>query len=114
LLDLCFEEQLLYATLREYEGIEDPEDLKRLLREGLLAEIEALPGFVSYYFVDVGDAGDRMISLTVFESNEAAQHSNRLAAEWIDRWIADNPAAPSFFSRFDVGPVVSSALAAGH
>jgi hypothetical protein len=114
LLNQSFQEPLLYATLREYEGIEDPDDLKRLLREGLLAEIEALPGFVSYYFVDVGDAGDRMISLTVFESIEAAQHSNRLAAEWIDRWITDNPSAPSFFSRFDTGPVISSALAASH
>jgi hypothetical protein len=104
----------MYATLREYEGIESPEDLQRLLKDGLLAEMEALPGFVAYYFVDVGDAGDRMISLTIFESSEAAEQSNRLAAEWVDRWITDNPFLATIFSRFDAGPVISLAKVPGH
>ncbi|MFM8524396.1 MAG: hypothetical protein ACKOCM_02050 [Cyanobacteriota bacterium] len=46
----------MYATLREYEGIEDPVEALEPLRAGLLAEMEALPGFMAYYFVDVGAA----------------------------------------------------------
>ncbi len=103
----------MYASLREYQGIEDPEDLQRLLREGLLAEMEALPGFIAYYFVDVGAAGDRMISLTVFESIDSCQQSNRLAAAWVDRWILDNPSKGPLISRVDEGPVISMARAVG-
>ncbi|MEI6031458.1 MAG: antibiotic biosynthesis monooxygenase [Synechococcaceae cyanobacterium ELA739] len=103
----------MYATLREYEGIQDPEDLQQLLRDGLLAELQALPGFIAYYFVDVGDAGDRMISLTVFESQEAAQASNQLAAQWVDRWLADNLSTPPMISLMDAGPVITSAWVQG-
>ncbi|MFM7732296.1 MAG: hypothetical protein ACKO6F_02280 [Cyanobium sp.] len=54
--------------------------------------MEALPGFVAYYFVDVGEAGDRMISLSVFETEEAAEASNRIAAQWVERWRQEHPA----------------------
>ena len=101
----------MYATLREYEGIEDPAEALRVLRDGLLAEMQVLPGFIAYYFVDVGEAGDRMISLSVFESSEAAEASNRVAAEWVERWFAEHPEAVATTSRVDAGPVLSSATA---
>jgi len=104
-------EILMYATLREYEGIKDPVEALQPLREGLLAEMQALPGFVAYYFVDVGEAGDRMISLSVFESSEAAEASNQIAAAWVERWIAEHPTTAPTASRVDAGPVVASAFA---
>jgi hypothetical protein len=104
-------EILMYATLREYEGIKDPVEALQPLREGLLAEMQALPGFVAYYFVDVGEVGDRMISLSVFESSEAAEASNRIAAAWVERWIAEHPTTAPTASRVDAGPVVASAFA---
>ncbi len=101
----------MYATLREYEGIQDPAAALQPLREGLLVEMQALPGFISYYFVDVGEAGDRMISLSVFENEEAAEASNRLAARWVERWIAAHPTTAPKASRVEAGPVLSSATA---
>jgi quinol monooxygenase YgiN len=101
----------MHATLREYEGIQDPVEALQPLREGLLAEMQALPGFIAYYFVDVGEAGDRMISLSVFESQEAAEESNRIAALWVERWIAEHPTTAPTASRVDAGPVVSYASA---
>jgi len=76
-----------------------------------LAEMQALPGFVSYYFVDVGEAGDRMISLSVFETSEAAEESNRVAAKWVQRWMAEHPTTAPTASRVDAGPVMASAVA---
>jgi hypothetical protein len=73
--------------------------------------MEALPGFIAYYFVDVGEVGDRMISLSVFESSEAAEASNRIAAQWVERWIAEHPTTAPTSSRVDAGPVVASAFA---
>lgn len=99
----------MYATLREYEGIKDPAEALEPLRAGLLAEMEALPGFVAYYFVDVGEAGDRMISLSVFETQESAESSNRIAAQWVERWISEHPTTAPTASRVDAGPVLSYA-----
>ena len=104
-------EILMYATLREYEGIKDPVEALQPLREGLLAAMQALPGFIAYYFVDVGEAGDRMISLSVFASSEAAEASNQIAAQWVERWIAEHPTTAPTASRLDAGPVVASAFA---
>ena len=101
----------MYATLREYEGIKDPVEALQPLREGLLAAMQALPGFIAYYFVDVGEAGDRMISLSVFASSEAAEASNQIAAQWVERWIAEHPTTAPTASRVDAGPVVASAFA---
>ncbi len=101
----------MYATLREYEGIKDPALATQPLLDGLLAEMQALPGFIAYYFVDVGEAGDRMISLSVFESSEAAEESNRVAAGWVARWLAEHPQTAPTASRVDAGPVMASATA---
>ena len=101
----------MYATLREYEGIKDPAQATQPLLDGLLAEMQALPGFIAYYFVDVGEAGDRMISLSVFESSEAAEESNRVAAGWVARWLAEHPQCAPTTSRVDAGPVMASATA---
>lgn len=67
LMQIAFGSWLIEATLREYERIQDPEDLQQWLRDGLLIELQALPGFMAYDFVDVGEVGDRIIALTVFE-----------------------------------------------
>ena len=101
----------IHATLREYEGIKDPAEATQTLLDGLLAEMQALPGFIAYYFVDVGEAGDRMISLSVFESSEAAEESNRVAAGWVARWLAEHPQTAPTASRVDAGPVMASATA---
>lgn len=101
----------MYATLREYEGIQDVRAALDPLREGLLAELQALPGFVSYHFVDVGEAAGRMISLTVFDSQEAAERSNAIAARWVERWRSEHPDTAPRASRVDAGPVLCSATA---
>ena len=101
----------MYATLREYEGIKDPAEATQPLLDGLLAEMQAPPGFIAYYFVDVGEAGDRMISLSVFETSEAAEESNRVAAGWVARWLAEHPKTAPTASRVDAGPVMANATA---
>ena len=52
-----------------------------------------------------------MISLSVFENKEAAEASNRLAARWVERWIAAHPTTAPKASRVEAGPVLSSATA---
>ena len=60
----------MHATLRQYEGIDNPTEIIRLISETFLPDQRTIPGFVSYYFDDVGEAGGRMISLSIFSSQE--------------------------------------------
>jgi hypothetical protein len=94
----------MYATLRQYEGVGNPTEIIRLVSETFLTDQRTIPGFVSYYFVDVGEAGGRMISLSVFSSEEGAAESNRRAAVW----VAENPKLIPPATNAEEGSVVVS------
>ena len=94
----------MYATLRQYEGIENAAEIIKQVTVAFLPEQKNIPGFVSYYFVDVGESGGRMISLSVFTSQEGAVESNRLAAAWVARHPNLIPPA----TNAEEGPVVVS------
>jgi hypothetical protein len=92
----------MHATVRQYEGIENPSELVRQVGETFLPRMRSIPGYISYYFVDVGEAGGRMISVSVFENEEGTAESNRQAAAW----VAEHPnlIPPAKFA--EAGPVV--------
>jgi len=54
----------MYATVRRYEGVTDPNEAGRRVNEGFVPLISQVPGFVAYYWVDAG--GGVMISTSVF------------------------------------------------
>ena len=70
----------MYATVRRYEGVTNPREAGRRVEESFVPLISQLPGFVAYYWVDAG--GGVMISTSVFQ-DQAAQESNRKAADWV-------------------------------
>jgi hypothetical protein len=71
----------MYATVRRYEGVTNPSEVGRQVRETFLPLISEIPGFVAYYLVDAG--GGVIISTSVFQNKAASEESNRRAAEWI-------------------------------
>jgi hypothetical protein len=99
----------MFATLRLYEMAEDWDDalIERLERDFIPA-LERLPGFVAYYSLE---AGPRLFaSVTVFQDRAGAQSSNRLAAEYIQRTLADRFPTPP---EITAGPIRASRLAQG-
>jgi heme-degrading monooxygenase HmoA len=68
----------MYTTIRRYH-VTDKEELTRRTREDFLPKLKELPGFLGYYVVD--GEGDTWVSLSVFETREGAEASNRLAAD---------------------------------
>ena len=92
----------MHATVRQYENISDPAELNKQVTASLLPTMKAIPGFVGYYFIDVGDAGGRMISVSLFENEEGTTESNRSAAEWVQAHPGLVPPAKSA----EAGPVV--------
>ena len=85
----------MYATVRRYEGVKDPEELAKRVREGFVPLISEHRGFVAYYWVDDSEEGV-MFSTSVFEDQADEEDSNRLAADFVKEHLADllpNPPA---------------------
>ncbi|HEX2973782.1 MAG TPA: hypothetical protein VHP11_15730 [Tepidisphaeraceae bacterium] len=71
----------MYATIRRYEGVTNPSEAGRRVKEGFVPLLSQLPGFVAYYWVEAG--GGVMISISVFQDKAGADESNRRAAKWV-------------------------------
>ena len=93
----------MYAAVRRYEGITDDSEAGRLVRDSFLPQLDDIPGFIAYYWVDAG--GGTMASLSVFEDKAGADKSVELAHDWI---IAN---APNLFPK---PPQVTEGLVVAH
>ena len=72
----------MFAVIRRYNTHEGAaEKIVQRVREGFVPLISALPGFVSYDVVRAADGS--LLSVSVFETREAADASNRLASDWV-------------------------------
>ena len=78
----------MHASIRRYRiGTDDVAALLVRVEDGFLPIISGLPGFVSYMVVDAGDGV--VASISVFESEEAAEQSTAAAAAWVRENLSD-------------------------
>lgn len=77
----------MWATVRRYEGVTNPDEAGKRVREGFVPLISEHRGFVAYYWADAGDGV--MFSTSVFEDRADEEDSNALAADWVKANIAD-------------------------
>ena len=70
----------MHAVIRRYRTPSVEEVVRRIKKE-FLSVITSAPGFVAYYVVDEGQGVQSSIS--IFESREHAEYSNRLATVWV-------------------------------
>lgn len=73
----------MHATVRRYDGVDETrrDELTKKVNEALIPRLSELPGFGGYYLVEAG-AGV-ITSISLFDSQEHADESTRLAATWI-------------------------------
>jgi hypothetical protein len=76
----------MYATVRRYEGVTNPTEAGRQVRETFLRVISEIPGFVAYYWIDA--AGGVMISTSVFRDKAGTGESNRRTAAVVRESLA--------------------------
>ena len=72
----------MYLTMRKYEGVANPEEASKRIRQGFVPLISGMPGFVDYVWADLG--GGSLLSISIFEDQAHAKESNRLAAGWVE------------------------------
>ncbi len=68
------------------------DEVARRIQDGVMSTLRNLPGFIAYSFVKLGD--DEELSISLFETQEEAEESNRLSIEWARRNLADCLPAP--------------------
>jgi hypothetical protein len=92
----------MYATVRRYEGVKDPVAAAKQVDEKFVPLISALPGFIEYYWIDLGDGA--MISITVFKTLPDAIRANNQARVWVKEHLS-SVLAPA--SRIEAGTIVA-------
>lgn len=93
----------MHATIRQYEVSGDPHAVSRAIQDTFIPQLQGLPGYVSYMWIDPSAEGGRMLSVTVFDTEERAEASNAVAAAW----LAAHPQFQLQLINIEVGPVVA-------
>jgi hypothetical protein len=77
----------MYATIRRYTPksgtvtTNDIRQLKQRLQDKFVPIVQELPGFHSYYAIDIG--GAQVVTVSVFDDKHGATESTRRAAEFV-------------------------------
>ena len=64
----------------------------RLVENELLPLLRSMPGFVEYELLHIGE--DEGLTISVFETQEQVEESNKRAAEWVKPRTAQFAAGP--------------------
>src|ERR1035437_9847362 len=76
----------MFATVRRYEGVQDPEAAAKKVDEVFVPLISALPGFVEYSWINLGNGA--MMSITIFRSLSEAMAANEKARFWVTEHLS--------------------------
>jgi heme-degrading monooxygenase HmoA len=87
------EEQTMYVAIRRMKGQPGVfDEAARRIENGLVPILSSVPGFIEYDVVQVGE--DEGLTISVYETQEQAEESNRRAAEWVKENLAPLAAGP--------------------
>jgi hypothetical protein len=92
----------MFATARRYEGVTDSESAAKKVDEVFVPLISALPGFVEYLWIDLGNGA--MMSITIFETLSEAIAANEISRIWV-KDLLSSVLGPSV--RIEAGQIVA-------
>ena len=62
------------------------DEATRRIQEGFLPLISQMPGFITYYVVDIGN--DTIMTVNIFEDQAGADASTKAAGDWAQQNLA--------------------------
>jgi hypothetical protein len=71
----------MYAAVRRFEGVSDPQKVAQVAEEGFVPLISEIEGFVAHYTLDAGDGV--IVGISVFEHKAAEEESTFVAGEFV-------------------------------
>jgi hypothetical protein len=75
----------MHVSIRRYKTESAPA-VTRQVNEQFIALIDKIPGFLAYYLVDTGEGV--LAAVSIFETKEGAEESNRVAAGWVKEGLS--------------------------
>jgi quinol monooxygenase YgiN len=91
----------MYAAIRQVKARPGMADALREQVKGAVPIVSGVPGFMGYYVVYAPD--DTVTAISIFNTVEQAEESNRRALAWIDRNLAPMVLGPATAT---AGPVI--------
>lgn len=93
----------MYAVIRRYRLAEGAsvEELMQGVQRGFAPLVARADGFVAFHALDLGDG--RIASVSVFDGQDSAEASTRLAADHINRELATYFSGPPEIEQGPVG-----------
>ena len=76
----------MHARIARYSFSGDGAEIARKAEEGILPVFRSQPGFKAY---SVSEFGDELVSLSAWESADAAEAANALVTDWVAENLAD-------------------------
>jgi hypothetical protein len=92
----------MFASARRYEGVTDSEAAAKMVDVIFVPLISKLPGFVEYFWIDLGDGA--MMSITIFETLSEAIKANEKSRIWVKEYLSP-VLSPSV--RIEAGSIVA-------
>ena len=94
----------MFSTIRQCDAnIDQMAEFNQIVQEEFVPLMQSLPGFISCQWIDVGNVGGRMVSVSIFDTAEHAEDSNMAAAAW----VKSRPSFGSISCFVEAGPVVA-------
>ena len=91
----------MFSTVRRYEGVQDPEAATKKVQEVFVPLISELPGFIDYFWIDLGNGA--MMSITIFKTLPEAIAANNQSRAWVEEHLSS---VLSRSVRIEAGPIV--------
>ncbi len=78
----------MFTSIRRYEGLSPGtiEEITKLVKEEFVPIVSAGAGFIGYHLVDAGNGV--MVTISLFETEAAAEESNKAAASWVKETLS--------------------------
>ncbi|MFJ9033964.1 hypothetical protein ACIRQP_36905 [Streptomyces sp. NPDC102274] len=91
----------MYAAVRRYEGVTDPPEVARLVKEGFVPLVRQIPGFVAFYWINAGSGV--FVSTSVFQDRAGAEESTLRASHFVRDNLASRLPNPPQVMAGEVG-----------
>jgi quinol monooxygenase YgiN len=91
----------MYAAIRQVKARPGQADALREQVKGAVPIVSGVPGFMGYYVIYAPD--DTVTAISIFNTVEQAEESNRRALAWIDKHLSPMVLGPATAT---AGPVI--------
>jgi len=82
----------MYTVIRRYQDVADTAEVARRAVAEFAPQLRDQPGFQGYWVVDAGDGV--LATITVYETEEAADESTAAAATWVQENVPNLVPSP--------------------